>query len=153
MIANGIGDKLNPLFINPMAGFNPIVSTWVNSVEVDKNENGEISDIWKRTQYDDEYLSDYLATQKNLMFWKIDQFKCNNNLIKVKDLYSYKGQAWCVFRKKDNRNSLMVVGTRTIKEQHICEFTKPSEKYPFRKSFCPLILFVSNKKFYLLNSK
>lgn len=152
MIASGVGEKLIPLFINPNIGFSPLVSTWINSVEIDKTKEGNLSDVWKMIQSNPEYIHDWLYAQKDIELHTIDYFKCNSNIVAIKDLFGIKTKTWCVFKKKDNVNSLMVVGCKTLHEQQLCEFTKKSEKHPHVSSFCPLILHALNKKFYVLNS-
>lgn len=142
-----------PILINPIAGFKLQFPVWVNTVEVDKTESGSMSDLWKRLTYDDEYMHEYVMTNKPLQLLRINAFKVNGKIVTIKELYGYEGRTWCVFLSEKNRNSLLVVGTKTLKEQQMAEFTRVSEKHPHSESFLPLILFESEKRFYLLNSK
>jgi hypothetical protein len=144
---------LVPTMINPMAGFKLSYPTWVNSIDIDKTEAGNMSDLWRRLMHDEEHMHDYITSNKSLQLLRIEAFKVNGKIVSVKDLYGYSGRTWCVFISEKNRNSLLVVGSKTIHEQEIAEFTKQTEKHPYSESFLPLLLCERNNRYYLLNSR
>jgi len=152
-IISGKGDKLVFLHINPKTKLSPSTLTWTNTEEVDKDKEGNISSFWKKIRYDSDFIDEFLKNEKDISLWEIDQFRNNDGFILVNDLFPGTTKRWCVFRRNANRNALWVVGSKTLKEQQICGFTKQNSKHPQKESFCPLIVSVKDKKFYLLNSK
>jgi hypothetical protein len=146
MISCGAGKDITVLRISPVSG-NPKLPRWVDTTSVDKDDEGNISKTWKKIQDDPHHINRYIESMQNkLCFKPINNFLVNRKLVGIGELFPQAKKAWVMFEINENRYSLLVVGTKTAREQLICGQTKRKE------SNVPLILSVVDKSFQIMNS-
>jgi hypothetical protein len=120
---------------------------WTNCFPFDQDLDGNPTKEWKNVVKDKDMITNILLSKSfadNVVLIDIKKFESNGNVVNVSDI-SNCVTAKCVMKKDPRGFMLLVVGNKTAKTQLLCGRTKRDA------SFSPLLVYVKDKKFHLLN--
>jgi hypothetical protein len=137
--------------INLKPESNPKVPTFTKTTlfDVDKERK---SKRWERLEEGEDIQKILSEYGSDIVRQKISGMKINGKIVDLTDLYSFDGDAFCIFKKeksawsdKMNILSLLVVGSKTARELEVVGYTKS------KSSYLPLLLCDNKGSITMLN--